>query len=51
MKYVNETVRRRDRLLNEERALELLKDGEYGVLSMVSENSGYGIPVNFCLEW
>lgn len=47
MKYVNETVRRRDRLLDEERALELLKDGEYGVLSMVSENSGYGIPVNF----
>lgn len=40
MKYVNETVRRRDRLLDEERALELLKDGEYGVLSMVSENSG-----------
>ena len=32
MKYVNETVRRRDRLLDEERALELLKDGEYGVL-------------------
>lgn len=47
MKYVNETIRRRDRLLDEERALELLKDGEYGVLSMVSENSGYGIPVNF----
>ena len=47
MKYVNETVRRRDRLLDEERALELLKDGEYGVLSMVSEGGGYGIPVNF----
>ena len=47
MKYVNDTVRRRDRLMDEARALELLKNGEYGVLSMVSEGGGYGIPVNF----
>lgn len=47
MKYVNGCVRRQDRLLDEARALELLREGEYGVLSMVSEGGGYGIPVNF----
>lgn len=47
MKYVNDRIRRQDRLMDEERAIELLRDGEYGVLSMVSEDMGYGIPVNF----
>ena len=47
MKNVNERVRRQDRLMDEERAIELLREGEYGVLSMVSENMGYGIPVNY----
>ena len=47
MKYVNDRVRRQDRLMDEERALELLREGEYGVLSMVADNAGYGIPVNF----
>ena len=47
MRYVNECVRRQERLMDEERALELLRDGEYGVLSMVSEGEGYGVPVNF----
>ncbi len=47
MKYVNDGVRRQDRLMDEERALELLREGEYGVLSMVADNAGYGIPVNF----
>ena len=36
MKYVNETVRRQDRLLSEERALQLIRGCEYGVLSMVA---------------
>ena len=30
MKYVNDRVRRQDRLMDEQRALELLRDGEYG---------------------
>ena len=47
IKYTNETVRRQDRLLDEARALELLAHGEYGVLSMVADDGGYGIPVNF----
>lgn len=36
MKYVNGTVRRQDRLLDEARALELVRTCEYGVLSMVT---------------
>ena len=48
MKYVNETVRRQDRLLNEERALQLIRDSEYGVLSMVADDGGaYGLPLNY----
>ncbi len=48
MKYVNDTVRRRDRLLDEQRACELLATSEYGVLSMTDEEGRpYGIPVNF----
>jgi nitroimidazol reductase NimA-like FMN-containing flavoprotein (pyridoxamine 5'-phosphate oxidase superfamily) len=48
MKNVNDTVRRQDRLLDEERARELLAKSEYGVLSMVDEHGGgYGVPLNF----
>lgn len=48
MKYINETVRRQDRLLDEQRAREILRDAEYGVLSMVDDDEqAYGIPVNF----
>lgn len=49
MEYNNEKIRRKDRLLEEENAFELLKNGEYGVLSMCSETGrgAYGIPVNF----
>lgn len=47
MKYINDTVRRQDRLMDEERAIELLATGEYGVLSMVADKGGYGIPVNY----
>ena len=49
--FDNGSVRRRDRLLGCERAAELLRDGEYGFLSMVEERggeaAGYGIPVSF----
>ena len=47
MKYVNDRVRRQDRLMDETRALELLREGEYGVLSIVADGGGYGVPVNF----
>lgn len=48
MKYSNETVRRQDRLLEEENALRLLQTAEYGILSMqAAGGGGYGIPVNY----
>ena len=48
MKYVNETVRRQDRLLTEERAIELIKTSEYGVLSMITpDGEAYGLPLNY----
>ena len=48
MKYDNDTVRRRDRLLTEEEAFDLLQRGEYGILSMMAESGGaYGIPISY----
>ena len=47
MKCVNNEIRRQDRVLNEEEALDLLAQTEYGILSMIDENGlPYGIPVN-----
>lgn len=52
--FDNGSVRRRDRLLGCERAAELLRDGEYGFLSMVEERggeaAGYGIPVSYAWD-
>ena len=45
--YDNGNVRRRDRLLDEDKALGLLSTGEYGILSMCIGNEGYGIPLNY----
>lgn len=48
MKYTNESIRRQNRLLEEEKAIALLESGEYGVLSMQAEEDGaYGVPVNY----
>lgn len=41
-------MRRKDRALSDERAREILKNGDFGVLSTVGENGyAYGIPVNY----
>lgn len=41
-------VRRKDRILDDSGALELLETGEYGFLSMVGTNGfGYGIPISY----
>jgi len=48
MNYSNASVRRQDRLLDEEAARQLLKLGEYGVLSLQAEAGGaYGLPINY----
>ncbi len=48
MNYCNESVYRQNRTLDEETAFQLLRQGEYGVLSMAdTEGGGYGIPLNY----
>jgi nitroimidazol reductase NimA-like FMN-containing flavoprotein (pyridoxamine 5'-phosphate oxidase superfamily) len=46
--FDNSKVRRQDRLLDETTARHILENGEYGVLSMLTEESeAYGIPINY----
>lgn len=48
MKWDNSSVRRSDRLLDQSRALELLRTAEWGVLSMTDiDGSPYGVPLNY----
>lgn len=48
MRYDNSLVRRQERLLTEEAAADLLRTGEYGVLSMAdAEGGAYGVPLNY----
>ena len=48
---MNEKMRRKDRKTTEERAYEILKNGEYGILSTIGEDGyPYGVPVNFAVE-
>ncbi|HNW51500.1 MAG TPA: pyridoxamine 5'-phosphate oxidase family protein [Prolixibacteraceae bacterium] len=44
-------IRRKDRAISEIEAIQLLKDGEYGVLSMgTADQGGYGIPLNYVYD-
>lgn len=49
--YDNSSVRRQERLLDEEAAIELIRTGEFGVLSLIENQNGeaaaYGIPLNY----
>lgn len=48
MEYKQDDIRRKDRLLDEERATRLLQTAEYGVMSMTGDDGRpYGIPLNF----
>ena len=49
MRYDCTNIRRQDRLLDESRAREVLQAGEYGILSMATEQGGYGVPINYAL--
>jgi nitroimidazol reductase NimA-like FMN-containing flavoprotein (pyridoxamine 5'-phosphate oxidase superfamily) len=43
-------LRKKDRAITEEEAIDLLNKAEYGVLSTVTENGDpYGVPLNFCV--
>ena len=50
MMYDTTSVRRQDRLLSEQRALQLLENSEYGFLAMASAEGGYGVPMNFVFD-
>jgi len=50
MNYTNEQIRRQDRLLEKEKAISLLKNGEYGVLSMQDEENGAYEFYQLCME-
>lgn len=48
MKYDNTSVRRRDRLMPEAQAFRLLREGEYGYLSMAgADGEPYGLPISY----
>lgn len=48
MLYCNDDVRRQDRLLDESGAIDLLRNGEFGIVSLVTPDGyPYGIPVSF----
>lgn len=51
MRYDNHAVRRQDRLLDEAAARDLLRGGEYGVLSLVRpDGTAYGLPINYAWD-
>ncbi len=51
MNYNNETVRRQDRLLDEATALDLLKNSDYGILSMQGDDDdAYGLPISYAWD-
>ncbi|PKO04330.1 MAG: hypothetical protein CVU41_17410 [Chloroflexi bacterium HGW-Chloroflexi-3] len=48
---MNRSMRRKDRQMSQESAIELLVRGEYGVLSSVDEDGQpYGVPVNYVFD-
>lgn len=45
--YDNSGVRRKDRILEQDNAVELLRKGEYGYLSLAGKCGAYGVPLNY----
>lgn len=50
MKIDNSKVRRQDRLLSDEKIIEILKDGEYGFLSISLKGQPYGVPISYAWD-
>ncbi|MBO4790150.1 MAG: pyridoxamine 5'-phosphate oxidase family protein [Oxalobacter sp.] len=50
MEFVSHTLRRKDRIMIDADALRLLREAEFGVLSMVSDNGAYGIPITYAWD-
>jgi len=48
---MNSNIRRQDRAISLEESEDLLRKGEFGILSMCStENEGYGIPISYVFD-
>jgi len=48
---MNSNIRRQDRVTSFEESADLLRKGEFGILSMCStENEGYGIPISYVFD-
>ncbi len=48
MEYSNNSIRRQNSLLDQVNAIHLLKNGEYGVLSIqIPDEGAYGVPLNY----
>ena len=48
---MNSNIRRQDRVTSIEESADLLRKGEFGILSMCStENEGYGIPISYVFD-
>lgn len=52
MQFDNSEVRRQDRLMEEDEAVLLLRQGEYGFLALAGGDAqgGYGIPINYVFD-
>ncbi len=45
--YDNSKIRRQDRLLESDRALDIFINGEYGFLALSNDGNPYGIPISY----
>lgn len=45
--YDNSKIRRQDRVLESDKALNLLINGEYGFLAITNDGNAYGIPISY----
>lgn len=50
MEYDSSSIRRQDRLLEKSEAVRLLREGEYGFLSLCDGDRAYGIPVDYAWD-
>ncbi|EKE38848.1 hypothetical protein ENUP19_0275G0008 [Entamoeba nuttalli] len=52
MNYITSCITRKNSGIEETRAIEIIKNGEYGFMAMVDEenNSGYGVPINYAFD-
>lgn len=47
---MREEMRRKDRQLSGEEAMEILRKGEFGILSTMGQDYPYGVPVNYVVS-